>query len=163
MFDGGNPNVSMLLGVRQVEVNVPGPLLERFVQNKELELLTLHDLLTLTCSLQGRYITWCWRQTRSGQESVGGGWQGSGAGICYCYVKGKFSMFGWVLQYWPFTDQVKTLRKKIADAYAERLADNMTSCVTQWSRTIQDCQSFPSILWLMSIFDCLKHTWWGTL
>lgn len=49
----------MLLGVRQVEVNVPGPLLERFVQNKELELLTLHDLLTLTCSLQGRYITWC--------------------------------------------------------------------------------------------------------
>lgn len=59
MFDGGNPNVSMLLGVRQVEVNVPGPLLERFVQNKELELLTLHDLLTLTCSLQGRYITWC--------------------------------------------------------------------------------------------------------
>ena len=27
--------------------------------------------------------------------------------------------------------QVKALRKKIADAYAERLADNMTSCVTQ--------------------------------
>ena len=30
-----------------------------------------------------------------------------------------------------YHDQVKTLRKKIADAYAERLADNMTSCVTQ--------------------------------
>ena len=32
---------------------------------------------------------------------------------------------------WNYDDQVKTLRKKIADAYAERLADNMTSCVTQ--------------------------------
>ena len=27
--------------------------------------------------------------------------------------------------------QVKTLRKRIADTYAEKLADNMTSCVTQ--------------------------------
>ena len=27
--------------------------------------------------------------------------------------------------------QVKALRKRIADTYAEKLADNMTSCVTQ--------------------------------
>jgi len=82
VFDGGNPNVSMLLGVRQVEVNVPGPLLER-----EDTLLGVEDRLEVV---------------RSQLEEVD-----------------------------KVQEQVKTLRKKIADAYAERLADNMTSCVTQ--------------------------------
>merc|ERR1712032_618419 len=80
VFDGGNPNVSILLGVRQVEEPAPP-------STRENTLLSVEDRLNIV---------------RRQLEEVD-----------------------------KVQDQVKTLRKKIADAYAERLADNMTSCVTQ--------------------------------
>jgi len=82
VFDGGNPNVSILLGVRQVEETQPVQL-----STRENTLLSVEDRLNVV---------------RRQLEEVD-----------------------------KVQDQVKTLRKKIADAYAERLADNMTSCVTQ--------------------------------
>merc|ERR1719500_1882456 len=83
VFNGGNPNVSILLGVRQVEEAQPGPP----SLTREDALLSVEDRLNVV---------------RRQLEEVD-----------------------------KVQDQVKTLRKKIADAYAERLADNMTSCVTQ--------------------------------
>ena len=38
VFDGGNPNVSILLGVRQVEETQPAPPSSRFVENNTDEL-----------------------------------------------------------------------------------------------------------------------------
>jgi len=83
VFDGGNPNVSILLGVRQVEETEAGPP----SSTRDDAQLCVEDRLNIV---------------RRQLEEVD-----------------------------KVQDQVKTLRKKIADAYAERLADNMTSCVTQ--------------------------------
>jgi len=83
VLGGGDPNVSILLGVRQVEENQPGPPSSA----REGALLSVEDRLNVV---------------RRQLEEVD-----------------------------QVQDQVKTLRKKIADTYAEKLADNMTSCVTQ--------------------------------
>jgi len=83
VFNGGDPNVSILLGVRQIEETQPGPP----SSTRQDALLSVEDRLNVV------------RRQLEEVEKV--------------------------------QDQVKTLRKKIADAYAERLADNMTSCVTQ--------------------------------
>lgn len=83
VFNGGDPNVSILLGVRQIEETQPGPPSSK----REDALLSVEDRLNVV---------------RRQLEEVD-----------------------------KVQDQVKTLRKKIADTYAERLADNMTSCVTQ--------------------------------
>eukprot|EP00090_Calanus_glacialis_P014958 TRINITY_DN23836_c0_g1_i2.p1 TRINITY_DN23836_c0_g1~~TRINITY_DN23836_c0_g1_i2.p1 ORF type:complete len:647 (+),score=266.93 TRINITY_DN23836_c0_g1_i2:67-1941(+) len=77
---GGDPNMSVLLGVREVGI-APSPL------NRDITNLTMEDKLELV---------------RTQLEEVS-------------RVQGE----------------VKELRTRIADKYAENLADNMTSCVTQ--------------------------------
>ena len=77
---GGDPNMSVLLGVREVGM-APSTL------NRDITNLTMEDKLELV---------------RTQLEEVS-------------RVQGE----------------VKELRTRIADKYAENLADNMTSCVTQ--------------------------------
>ena len=77
---GGDPNISVLLGVREVGM-APSTL------NRDITNLTMEDKLELV---------------RTQLEEVS-------------RVQGE----------------VKELRTRIADKYAENLADNMTSCVTQ--------------------------------
>ena len=56
-----------------------------------------------------------------GEESAAGGHEGPGPGL----VKSRCAAFLSSLC------QIRELRTAIADKYAENLADNMTSCVTQ--------------------------------
>jgi len=98
VFDGGNPNVSILLGVREVEDNNQGS-----NTSGEGRLLSVEDRLDIV---------------RKQLEEVD-------------KVQDQVTRIS--LKRWNslIAIQVKTLRKRIADTYAEKLADNMTSCVTQ--------------------------------
>jgi len=80
VMEGGDPNVSVLLGVREVEV--PAGVLHR-------------DTASMTVEERLEVVRAQLQEVQRVQE------------------------------------QVKELRRRIADRYAERLADNMTSCVTQ--------------------------------
>ena len=74
-----------------------------------------------------------------GEGAAPGGAEGAGAGQPAPFSSSPLfsssppllSSHHLILSSFPPPPQVKELRRRIADRYAERLADNMTSCVTQ--------------------------------